>query len=118
MSRFVNRIDRVWGSVPVAGVDMERCVLWDGRLNVFTGFYRMPRDMQLPLHRHALWVQVLVMEGRMQVDSGTAGTRTVDAGGYYFVEPGDEHVETALEDTLVFVVSQVEAGRHSNVVMP
>ncbi len=118
MAKFVNPSDRTWGSTPVVGLDMERCVLWDGRWNVFTGFYRMPRGMRLPLHRHALWVQVLVMEGRMKVDTGAAGTRTIDAGGYYFVEPGDAHVETALEDTVVFVVSQVEDGRQSNVVPP
>ena len=87
---------------------MEACRLWEGDHNVRSGFFRMPRGMQVPMHHHPYWVQVLVMSGTMEVQEHGQEARTIAAGGYYFVEPGETHVETALEDTLLLVVSEEE----------
>ncbi|MCS5699613.1 hypothetical protein NZK32_11245 [Cyanobium sp. FGCU-52] len=35
---------------------------------------------------------------------GIREAHTIDAGGYYFVEPGDTHTETALVDTQLLVI--------------
>ncbi len=49
------------------------------------------------------WVQVMVLEGRMEVVTEQDSIVSISAGGCYFVEPGDSHHETATEDTLVLV---------------
>ena len=107
MSKYVNATDQIWDTAEVVGHKMERCVLWPGEHEVFTGLFRMPAGMRLPLHHHPEWVQILVMEGKMQVEMKGAEPRVVEQGGYYFVEPGDSHVEMAVEDTVVLVVAQV-----------
>jgi quercetin dioxygenase-like cupin family protein len=114
MARYVRVNDQSWEAADVVGVQMQRCLLWEGQHNVFAGFFRMPQGMQLPTHRHAHWVQILVMRGTMRVDDAHGNAHVIAAGGYYFVEPGDTHVETALEDTLVLVVAEEDrdALRH------
>lgn len=118
MSHYVNLADQQWDRTEVVGVTMERCVLWNGGQHVFTGFFRMPAGMRLPLHHHGEWVQILVLEGSMQVTSQDGEARTVAAGGYYFVEPGDAHVEEALEDVLLLVVAQIGTMLRDNEVLP
>jgi quercetin dioxygenase-like cupin family protein len=66
----------------------------------------MLKGTQLLSHRHAYWVQVFVISGKMQVEVVGSEAHTIAAGEYYFVEPGEAHVETALEDTQLLVVAQ------------
>lgn len=73
-----------------------------------SGFFRMPTGMQIPMHHHRYWVQVLVMSGAMEVQADGESARTITTGGYYFVEPGETHVKTGVEDTLLLVVSEEE----------
>ncbi len=87
---------------------MEACRLWEGNYNVRSGFFRMPKGMQVPMHHHPYWVQVLVMSGKMEVQADGEDARTIAAGWYYLVEPGETHTETAVEDTLLLVVSEEE----------
>jgi mannose-6-phosphate isomerase-like protein (cupin superfamily) len=48
-------------------------------------------------------VQVAVMEGEMQIETAQDGMVRIAAGGCYFVEPGETHKETAVQDSLVLV---------------
>ena len=118
MSKYINIADQVWDNAEVEGVNMDRCVLWDGRFDVFSGFFRMREGMRLPAHRHGKWVQILVLEGKMEVVLKGGRPRTVEAGGYYFVEPGDTHTETAVENTLLLVVAQLGPQERAEVVLP
>jgi mannose-6-phosphate isomerase-like protein (cupin superfamily) len=45
----------------------------------------------------------MVLEGRMRIEQKGEPDREVAAGSCYFVEAGETHVETAVEDTLVQV---------------
>ncbi len=83
---------------------MDKCTLWEGRHDTRAGLFRMPAGMQIAQHMHTRWVQVFVVEGGMRVDTAAGDTHTVSAGGYYFVEPGETHVETAICETLVLVI--------------
>ena len=101
MTKYVTTSERHWESARVRGVDMPSCTLWDSGHDVVTRLFRLSKGTQLPRHRHAVWVQIYVVSGKLHVD---LGDRTLKAGDYYFVEPGDTHVETALEDTELFIV--------------
>jgi quercetin dioxygenase-like cupin family protein len=110
MARYVTVDKQNWQTADVVGVQMQGCVLWEGQHNVFSGLFRMTQGMCIPMHRHAQWVQILVLNGKMQIESATAEVHTIGPGEYYFVEPGDAHIETALEDTLLLVVADEERG--------
>jgi quercetin dioxygenase-like cupin family protein len=118
MPRYVNVTDRVWEDAEVVGVKMERCPLWGGDHGVMTGFFRMPAGTRLPRHHHGGWVQILVLEGAMRVEQQDAPSRDVGPGGWYFVEPGDTHVETAVEDAVIFVTLQRDDPSHAPVLVP
>jgi quercetin dioxygenase-like cupin family protein len=49
---------------------------------------------------------VFVVSGAMRVQADGDEPHTIDAGGYYFVEPGDTHTETALVDTQLLVICE------------
>jgi hypothetical protein len=42
----------------------------------------------------------------MQVQAEGGPAHNFDAAGYYFVEPGDTHTETAVVDTLLLVTCE------------
>jgi len=42
----------------------------------------------------------------MQVQADGEDPHTIEAGGYYFVEPGDTHTETAVQDTQLLVICE------------
>ena len=48
------------------------------------------------------------MSGKLEVKAEGDDSRTIAAGSYYFVEPGETHEETAVEDTVLLVVSEEE----------
>jgi quercetin dioxygenase-like cupin family protein len=106
MTKYVAIHEQTWEPADVLGLPMERCLLWEGQHKVFAGLFRMPGGMKIPAHHHPQWVQILVLSGKLQVEEAGAQVRTITSGGYYFVEPGDSHVETALEDTLLLVVAE------------
>ena len=45
----------------------------------------------------------MVVEGTMEVESDEDGKVRIEAGGCYFVEAGDTHTETAIEESLLLV---------------
>jgi quercetin dioxygenase-like cupin family protein len=104
MSRYFPKKEMAWEQSPVrGGTIMEKSIIWEGGLNIRSAFFRMPKGMSIPEHTHPKWVQVMVIEGEMEVQSDEDGTVRIEAGGCYFVEPGDTHQETAVQDTLVLV---------------
>jgi quercetin dioxygenase-like cupin family protein len=118
MSNYVNVTDREWDNAEVVGVKMERCLLWGGGHGVITAFFRMCAGTRLPLHHHSGWVQILVLEGMMRVEPRDAEARDIGPGGYYFVEPGDTHVETTVEDSLILVTVQRENPSQAPTIVP
>ena len=103
MAKVVNPIDRSWIHEDVVGHAIDRCKLWYDGHGVSFSLVNMPSDHRLSLHRHESWVSVFVVEGSMKVESA-GSTQHVDKGGYYFVEPGEEHVETSIEATTVLII--------------
>jgi quercetin dioxygenase-like cupin family protein len=106
MTRYLPTHAQRWHPIEVRGVSMQACRLWEGDHNVESGLYRMPQGMAIPRHHHACWCQVFVVSGAMRVEADGDDPHTIDAGGFYFVEPGDTHSETALEDTLLLVICE------------
>ena len=104
MSRYFNKDQLSWGKAPVrGGTIMSKSIVWEGDYDTRSAFFQMPKGMSVPLHTHPKWVQVMVVEGVMEVESDDDGTVRIEAGGCYFVEAGDSHKETAIEDSIVLV---------------
>ncbi len=104
MSRYFLKEHLTWKQSPVrGGTVMDKSVVWEGDYDTRSAFFRMPKGMNIPRHTHPKWVQVMVLEGTMEVETDEDGKVRIDAGGCYFVEVGDTHLETAIEDTLVLV---------------
>jgi len=100
MAKYISEHERKWKTDDIVGNKMELCELWnDG--NVSARLVRMPKGKDLGFHRHETWVQVFVLSGKLRV---TPGEKVVEKGGYYFVEPGDEHGEMSEEEALVLVI--------------
>ena len=106
MTRYVPTEDQHWRPIDVRGVTMQFCRLWDGNYNVESGLYRLPAGMTIPSHHHAYWCQVFVVSGAMEVQGAAEGPHRITAGGYYFVEPGDTHRESAVEDSVLLVICE------------
>ncbi|MBR8640507.1 cupin domain-containing protein [Streptomyces tuirus] len=103
MPKFTQVDEREWIHEDVVGHAIDRCKLWYDGHGLSFSLVKMPADHELSLHRHETWVAVFVVEGAMKWE-GDGQERTLDAGGFYFVNPGEEHVETSLKDTLVLIV--------------
>lgn len=103
MSSYLHLDELQWTDVDVFGATMSKASVFEGDYDVRSGFFRMPAGCAVPPHRHTKWVQVVVLEGTMRVEQEGELDREVTAGSCYFVEAGETHVETAVEDTLVLV---------------
>lgn len=106
MTRYLPTQAQQWQPIAVRGVTMQACRLWEGDHNVESGLSRLPQGLTIPRHHHPYWCQVFVVQGLMQVQEAGGALHRIDAGGFYFVEPGDSHSETALEDTLLLVICE------------
>ena len=103
MTRYIDPADLTWTDVDVRGATMAKASVFEGDYDVRSAFFRMPAGCAVPPHDHSKWVQVMVLEGRMRVEQDGEPAREVAAGGCYFVDAGETHVEIAVEDTLVLV---------------
>lgn len=104
MSQYFPKDKLAWTQAPVrGGTVMEKSTIWEGDFDTRSAFFRMPEGMRIPTHTHPKWVQVMVLEGEIKVESEQDGVVCIAAGGCYFVEPGDTHSEAALVDSLVLV---------------
>ncbi|MCV7408196.1 hypothetical protein AWC05_18985 [Mycobacterium florentinum] len=104
MAKFVTTQDQRWASAYLAGFNVEECRLWD-KGNLFAGIFKLPKGFVFPHHSHRSWVQIFVLDGQIRVDLDGHEPKSISAGGYYFVEPGDPHVETVEEDLTAFVTT-------------
>ena len=104
MSRYFPKEHLSWEQVSIlGGIVMDKSVVWEGGYGTRSAFFRMPAGMKIPTHTHPKWVQVMVVEGAMEVETAEDGKVRIEAGGCYFVEAGDTHTETAITDSLVQV---------------
>lgn len=103
MTQYHGGEELAWETVDVRGAEMQKAVVWEGAHDVRSAFFRMPAGLEIPDHSHTKWVQVMVLEGVMRVEQRGVPPREISAGGVYFVTPGENHVETAVEDCLVLV---------------
>jgi quercetin dioxygenase-like cupin family protein len=103
MTRYLQPDELHWADVDVRGATISKASVFEGNYGVRSAFFRMPAGCAVPPHHHAKWVQVMVLEGRMRIEQKGEPDREVAAGSCYFVEAGETHVETAVEDTLVQV---------------
>jgi quercetin dioxygenase-like cupin family protein len=106
VTRYLPTHAQQWHPIDVRGIAMQACRLWEGDHNVESGLYRLPQGLTIPCHHHSTWCQVFVVSGAMQVQAEGDDAHHIDAGGYYFVEPGDTHTETALVDSLLLVICE------------
>ncbi len=83
MTKYVTNKDQNWETTDVRGAKVEKCLLWEGKYNVRSGFFRMPKGLEIPAHHHAYWVQILVLSGKMQVEAVGSKAQTIEAGEYY-----------------------------------
>lgn len=106
MTRYLPTEAQEWRTIEVVGVPMKACRLWEGDHNVKSGLFHMPQGMTVPTHHHPYWCQIYVVKGEMEVQLEGEAPHTIASGGYYFVEPGDTHRETALTDTLLLTICE------------
>ena len=85
-----------WRESGVEGI--RRGTLWNDGQNVAAELCSMLEDSEYPDHPHRAWEQMLVLEGRIDVDGVTLAQ-----GDYAFTAPGENHRVVALSDALVFL---------------
>ncbi|GAB2451786.1 hypothetical protein GCM10027062_35760 [Nocardioides hungaricus] len=103
MAQYFLAEEQTWIPFDVRGTVMGKRVLWEGGFDIRSALYRMPAGMLINEHRHEEWVQVMVVDGEMQVEPTGGEPVRVVAGGCYVLEPGDTHREKAVKDTLLLV---------------
>lgn len=103
-TRYLNPDELEWHIVDVRGTPMREARVMNGEHGIYSAFYRLPKGTEISSHLHLDWVQVMVVEGRMEV-TDQDGIGIVDAGSCYVVSSGRQHFERALEETLVLVTS-------------
>ena len=94
-----------WQVVDVRGTPMQEARVMTGEEGIYSAFYRLPKGTEIRPHLHVNWVQVMVLQGRMEVSDKAGGVTVVGAGGCYVAPKGARHSERAVEDTLVLVTS-------------
>jgi len=68
--------------------------------------FMMTKGMQYAPHGHSDWLVVMVISGKLKVSQRNDTEECIyNPGDIYLVEPGDVHTETALEDTVVAIIS-------------
>ena len=103
MTTYIDPSELDWTDVDVRSATMSKAVVFEGGYDVRSAFFRMPAGCAVPPHDHTKWVQVMVLEGQMRIEQDGQPDREVSAGGCYFVDAGETHVEVAVADTLVLV---------------
>lgn len=86
----------------IYGTVLEKSPVFEGEHAVRSAYFRMKRGDVIAPHTHRKWVQVVVLDGEIDVAQG-ARTFTARAGDVYFLDPGHAHVETATRDSLLLV---------------
>ena len=103
MARYFTKEDRVWTTVDVRGTAMDKAVLWADGYDIQSSLFRMTEGMVIERHTHQHWVQVVVLEGEMQVEADGEDIARIPVGGCYLLTPGDTHCERAVVESVVLV---------------
>ncbi|MDX3233923.1 cupin domain-containing protein [Streptomyces sp. ME19-01-6] len=103
MPKFTQVHEREWIHEDVVGHAVDRCKLWYDGHGISFSLVKWPANYELSRHRHETWVAVFIVEGSALWRSGDQ-ERKVEAGDFYFVTPGEDHVETSIEETTTLVI--------------
>jgi len=103
MAKYFNKEDRHWSPANVRGLGVEKLSLWNEGFDIESALFRMKKGMTIERHTHHHWVQVVVIEGEMQIESEKDGVVHVSEGGCYFLTPGVTHTEQSMQDSIVLV---------------
>jgi len=88
-------------AVNIYGTMLSKSPVFEGDHDVRSAFFKLMQGDVIRSHRHTKWVQVAVVSGSLQVEQEGADMFRAQSGDVYFLDPGHQHVETALKDTLV-----------------
>ena len=103
MAKFIQVHEREWIHEDVVGHAIDRCKMWYDGHDISFSLVKMPENHKLSLHRHETWVAVFVVAGTILVESGDE-ERKCETGDFYFVTPGEEHIETSITETTVMII--------------
>lgn len=103
MARYFTKADRTWTPAPVRNLMVEKIPVWNEGFDIESSLFRMTEGMTITRHKHDHWVQIVVLEGEMQIESEEDGVVHVSEGGCYLITPGVTHTEQAVRDTVVLV---------------
>ena len=87
----------------IYGTTLRRSPVFEGDHGVRSAFIKLREGDVIRRHKHRKWVQVAIVSGSLRIEQEGAETFTAQSGEVYFLDPGHQHVETALTDTLVLV---------------
>ncbi|WP_213571164.1 cupin domain-containing protein [Rhodococcus sp. USK13] len=118
MPTYTPADEREWIHEDVVGHAIDRCKLWYDGHDVSFSLVKMSWNSQLTRHRHDTWVAVFLVQGNLHYKSGDV-ERFCKAGDFYFVPPGEDHVETSVGEALVLVIKhepnkQYPVDEHGN----
>jgi quercetin dioxygenase-like cupin family protein len=103
MPKFTSVDEREWLNENLVGHAIDRCKLWYDGEGVSFSLVKMAANYELSLHRHETWVAVFVVKGTMKWE-GDGEERKLGEGDFYFVRPGEVHVETSIDEAMVLIV--------------
>lgn len=101
-----------WAPANVRGLMVDKNVVCNRGFDILSSLFCMDAGMVIDKHTHHEWVQVVVLEGEMQIESKRDGVARVGAGGCYVIEPGDTHTETSVTETIVLVTQLDKHGEY------
>ena len=77
----------------------------DGKHAVGASILRVPERYEYRMHKHLDWAYVAVLEGEIRLETPDGTVHWVEAGGSYYVPPGEAHIETMLANSVVVVLT-------------
>jgi len=108
MSKYVTAAEQEWTTATIRSIwEMQSATLWNDGHDIATRIYRVPKGLHFERHRHYVFVQLFIVSGKYRIEQECVGERVLEAGDIAFVEPGDVHTETALEDTVILSTKQL-----------
>jgi quercetin dioxygenase-like cupin family protein len=66
---------------------------------------RIPKGYEYRAHKHLDWTQVIIVRGKIRIETKDKKVSIVESGGAYFVPPGEIHSETMMENSTVIVLT-------------
>lgn len=108
MSKYVTAAQQEWSTATIRSIwEMQSATLWNDGQDIATRIYRVPKGLHFERHRHFVFVQLFIVSGKYRIHEDGVGERVLEAGDIVFVQPGDVHTETALEDTVILSTKQL-----------